>query len=91
MKTGPETAVPGETITYHFMVKNCGELPLLSGYKVYDPLLGDGVIWKGDLQPGEYDEFDMDYTVTTEDCGNLVNTAWAVGYPKRPDGTFAPR
>lgn len=38
-KTGPLTAMPGETITYHFLVNNCGDTYLGGGVQVYDPLL----------------------------------------------------
>ena len=38
-KTGPETAMPGDTITYHFWVNNCGDTYLGGGVQVYDPLL----------------------------------------------------
>ena len=80
-KTGPETANPGETITYHFWVHNCGELVLHGGAQVYDPLFGDAPIWDGDLEPGEIHEFDMAYTLLDDHCGNFTNNAWAVGHP----------
>ncbi len=79
-KTGPETAGPGETITYHFWLKNCGNVILKGGAQVYDPLFGDAPIWDGDLQPGEIVEFDKTYTLP-DDCGDFTNHAWAVGHP----------
>ena len=50
-KAGPETAAPGDTVTYHFLVKNCGDVVLKGGAQVYDPLFGDDPIWDGDLEP----------------------------------------
>ena len=85
-KTGPETAEPGETITYHFWVQNCGDVALEGGAQVYDPLFGDEPIWSGSLQPGEVAEFDMTYTLPEDACGNFTNTAHAVGHPPdQPD------
>jgi YqxM protein len=79
-KTGPDTAAPGETITYHFWLKNCGDVALVGGAQVYDSLFGDAPIWSGDLDPGEIVEFDRAYTLP-DDCGEFTNTAWAVGHP----------
>ena len=79
-KTGPETAGPGETITYHFRVENCGCVILDSGAKVIDFLFGGNAIWSGVLQPGQVEEFDRTYTLPDE-CEDLTNTAWAFGYP----------
>jgi len=82
----PETAEPGETITYHFWVQNCGDVALEGGAQVYDPLFGDEPIWSGSLQPGEVAEFDMTYTLPEDACGNFTNTAHAVGHPPdQPD------
>lgn len=78
-KTGHVTAKPGEVITYHFMVTNCGDVPLC-GVKVYDPLFGSNPIWSGDLQPGQSAEFDKTYTLPEDDCSDFTNTARAEGY-----------
>jgi len=80
-KTGPETALPGETITYHFKVSNCGDVTLAGGAQVYDPLFGSSPIWDGDLEPGEFAEFDKTYTLPGDHCGDFTNDAWAVGHP----------
>jgi len=80
-KTGPETADLGQTITYHFWVENCGDIVLRGGAQVYDPLFGDGPIWDGDLEPGEVAEFDKNYTLSDDDCGDFTNEAWAIGHP----------
>jgi len=58
---------------------------------VYDPLInpdGNHEIWAGDLEPGEVVEFDRTYTPTKDDCGELNNTATAMGRPKHPDGYY---
>jgi len=95
-KTGPETVQAGETITYHFIVTNCGDVVLDSGAQVYDPLIDPSgrPIWKGVLQPGQVVEFDRTYTTTFAapdiDCGDLVNTATAVGHPTDPSGVRLP-
>ena len=72
-KTGPEAAEPGETITYHFWVKNCGDVVLHGGAQVYDPLFGNDPIWDGDLDPGEVVEFDKTYTLPECLCSDSVN------------------
>jgi len=88
-KTGPEVAAPGETITYHFWVHNCGNLPLLSGAQVYDPLLNqsdDGLLWSGNLYPDNDPrgpsevEFTWEYTLPVDYCGEFTNDAWAEGH-----------
>ena len=86
-KTGPETAYPGDTITYHFWVHNCGDIILAGGAHVYDLLFGEAAIWDGDLEPNEIHEFDMEYTLPDDLCGDLTtnteftNNAWAIGHP----------
>jgi uncharacterized repeat protein (TIGR01451 family) len=80
-KTGPETASPGDTITYDFTVTNCGDIAFRSGAQCKDFLLG-GQIFQGDLLPEEIKEFSWDYTVTIDDCGELKNIAKCVGYPE---------
>lgn len=84
-KTGPETARPGETITYHFRVHNCGDLPLLSGGMVFDNLFGESPIWQQNpFGPGEVADFDMTYTLPGDFCGEFTNRACAIGH--NPDG-----
>jgi len=80
-KAGPETAAPGDTVTYHFLVKNCGDVVLKGGAQVYDPLFGDDPIWDGDLEPEEVVEFDKTYDLPSDHCGGFTNDAWAVGHP----------
>lgn len=79
-KTGPETAHPGETITYHFWLHNCGDVTLGGSAQVYDSLFGPDPIWSGDLEPAEVIEFDWAYTLPDDNCGELANTAHAVGH-----------
>lgn len=91
VKTGPGSVSVGDTITYHFQVVNTGDVVLHGGAQVYDPMLnpcGDHEIWSGVIQPGQVVELDRTYTTTTCDCGDLVNTAAAVGHPQRPDGVY---
>lgn len=85
-KTGPETAAPGDTITYHFWVKNCGNVKLWAGYAVYDPLFGSVPIWSSTLEPGAVHEFNKTYTLPGDYCGEFINAAWAIGHPLTPDG-----
>jgi hypothetical protein len=85
-KTGPRTAEPGATITYHFWVKNCGDVTLAGGAQVYDPLFGDDPIWNGELQPGQVHEFDKSHTLPDDHCGDFTNNAWAIGHPLGPEG-----
>ena len=80
-KTGPETAGRGGTITYHFRVRNCGDIILGGGAQVYDSLFGSDPIWSGDLKPGKVHEFDVAYTLPNDHCGEFTNTASAVGHP----------
>jgi hypothetical protein len=90
-KTGPQTSQTGETITYHFRVQNIGDVVQHGGAQVYDPMINpdkDHKIWNGILQPGQVVEFDQVYTITADDVGELVNTAWATGHPLRPDGKY---
>lgn len=90
-KTGVESAVPGDEINYTFEIYNCGDITLAEGVYLYDPMFGDGVIWTGDLDPEESHTFSKSYTVTSDDCGNLVNNAWAIGYPVGYGGQYPVR
>jgi hypothetical protein len=92
-KTGPDSVNVGEKIVYHFRLVNCGDLVHHGGAHVYDPLInkyGNHEIWSGVVWPGEVVEFDKTYTTKEEDCGELVNTATAIGHPKHPDGYYLP-
>ncbi len=88
-KTGPTSVNAGDQITYHFKIKNCGDIVLHGGAHVYDAMLnpnGNHEIWSGVLQPGDSAEFDRNYTTTANDCGNLTNHATAMGHPQMPSG-----
>jgi len=87
-KTGPETAEVGETITYTFVLTNCGTTPLKGGAHVYDPLFSSGSIWDGDMYPGDVVEFEKTYTVQASDFPTLTNTARAVGHPPSMDAVY---
>jgi len=80
LKTGPEWATPGETITFTFNVTNNGEVPLTDVY-VTDPLLGeDWTYWIGDLDVGESVVFTADYTIPSCFTGDKIcNFAYAFG------------
>jgi hypothetical protein len=75
-KVGPEYAYKGEAIEYTITVNNTGE------YDIFDVLVEDetlGFSWKGDLNTGETNTFNLTYTVPCDIEGNLTNTAtvWA--------------
>ncbi|NWF88786.1 MAG: hypothetical protein HXY50_04900, partial [Ignavibacteriaceae bacterium] len=80
-----KTAKPGETITYTFVVENCGDITLGGGVDLFDPLLNPTAPHKiGNLtpvHPGTTKTLTKTYCVTSKDCGDLVNTVKAVGHP----------
>ena len=79
-KEGPATAVPGDTISFTFIVTNCGDVNFASGIAwVVDPLLSSQPLWVDTLVVGQSVTFSRDYQVTEEDCGELVNDATAFG------------
>jgi uncharacterized repeat protein (TIGR01451 family) len=95
LKTGPESAQVGETITFFFDVWNDGEVPLENVY-VYDPLfedyegmeayfyLADDVDQDGVLDVGEHWKFSVQFTIPADyldgaACGQLNNYACAHG------------
>ncbi|MFA5804308.1 MAG: SdrD B-like domain-containing protein [Melioribacteraceae bacterium] len=83
-KTGPASVNVGDKITYSFTVTNCGDVLLAGGARVYDALLnpaGDHQIQYLTLTPGQSATFTYDYTTTPNNCGNLVNNAWVIGFP----------
>ena len=66
-------------------MENCGDVVLHGGVSVYDPLIkpgGDHEIWWSVVWPGDVYTFDHTYTPGQDECGELVNTATAVGHPK---------
>ena len=85
IKEGPETARPGDVITYTFKVENCGDVTLSGGVDVYDDLINPNGNHKikniTPVHPGETKFFEKEYTVTEADCGELTNHAWAIGHP----------
>ncbi|MFC2084140.1 SdrD B-like domain-containing protein [Bacteroidota bacterium] len=88
-KTGPTSVVEaGQTITYHFAVHNCGDVLLSGGVDVYDSLLNstpDHWIKNVTVPKGTVEQFTVTYTTTEEDCGQLINNAWAIGHPSLPE------
>ena len=89
-KTGPTSVQAGETITYHFVYENCGDIVHSGGAKVYDDMINPvslHLIWSySPVWPGEVKEFDRTYVTTEDDCGELENCAWSVGHTPKPYG-----
>ncbi len=86
IKEGPETAEPGDEITYTFKIENCGDVKLVGGFDLYDELLNPNGDHKIDhrtpLLPGNIEIIEKTYTVTEDDCGELTNHAWVIGHPE---------
>jgi len=82
-KTGPTTAIPGQTITYTFTVTNCGDVTLGGGVQVFDLLLvpSGAKIWHETVYAGVTKTFTKTYTIPADFCGELINTASALGHP----------
>ena len=77
-KDGPAEARVGETIVYHFVVVNCGNV-VLTDVSVDDPHLG-GEIWSANsLVVGQVAVFSVEYTIQENEPSPLVNTAVASG------------
>ncbi|RME85889.1 MAG: hypothetical protein D6775_01570, partial [Caldilineae bacterium] len=92
-KTGTTAVTLGNSITYTFTVENTGDVVLHGGVSVYDPLInpaGDHEIWNHIVWPGEVYQFTRTYTPSANQCGDLTNTATAVGHPLYPDGSSLP-
>ncbi|MDZ7764618.1 MAG: SdrD B-like domain-containing protein [Melioribacteraceae bacterium] len=88
IKEGPQTAEPGDEITYTFTVENCGDVELGGGVTVYDEMLnpnGNHQIKYLTVEAGQTKTFEEKYTIPQDFCGDLVNYSWAVGDPV--DGT----
>lgn len=75
-KIGPEHAYPGESIKYTIIVNNTADTDLVDVI-VEDEMLGFS--WKGDLNAGESNVFNLTYTVPCDAAGTLTNTVvvWA--------------
>lgn len=76
IKTGPDSAQVGETITYDFEVKNNELVDPLENAVVTDPMFGAG--WSkslGTITAGGSKSFSQTYTVKATDPNPLVNTA----------------
>jgi hypothetical protein len=82
-KSCPETAMPGDTITYHYRLENCGDYDHKGAAQVYDPLFGPDPIWDNELPATAIVEFDKTYTLP-EKCDPFQNHAWAIGHPWDP-------
>jgi uncharacterized repeat protein (TIGR01451 family) len=85
VKSGPVTAHEGDTVTYTFTVTNTGDIPL-SSVTVTDNVAGNALYVSGDsnanskLDLSETWVFTKDYTISTPQTANVVNTATACGY-----------
>ncbi len=75
-KVGPESACKGEEIMYTIEVDNTGDFDF-SGVVVSDEMLGFS--WKGDLNAGETNVFNLTYRVPRDAEESLTNTVtvWA--------------
>ncbi|MGN6325371.1 DUF7507 domain-containing protein [Pseudolysinimonas sp.] len=87
--SGPATFVPGQTLTYHFVVTNTGNVAL-SGIVVTDSgFTGTGAFPTNppcpqtSLAPGAQMTCDVDYVLTSDDlnAGSVSNSATAEGTP----------
>ena len=93
VKTGPATALVGDTITYTFTVTNdtvAGDGSAVSAVSVVDDVAGVGSYMSGDtntnglLESGESWVFEASYTVLVSDPDPLNNTVTVTGTD--PDG-----
>lgn len=83
-KSGPNTADPGEEVTYDFGVSNTSSTAGLTNVQVTDPLLG-GILWgPQDLAAGGNVSFNVNYIIPGGASGAVVNTATVTGID--PDG-----
>ncbi|PKL84408.1 MAG: hypothetical protein CVV24_00285 [Ignavibacteriae bacterium HGW-Ignavibacteriae-3] len=75
----------GETVTYSFLVENCGDIQLHGGVDIFDAMLnptGNNLIEHINiLNPRTSTTFTKTYVTSDKDCGQLVNRARAVGHP----------
>jgi choice-of-anchor A domain-containing protein/uncharacterized repeat protein (TIGR01451 family) len=71
----------GDTITYSFIVENCGDIQLAGGIDVYDALLGMNPYHITVLDPGNTYKFTKTYVTSDKDCGQLLNSVHADGHP----------
>jgi len=75
-KTGPATAAPGETITYHYTVTNTGPAavtPVLSDDKAGTPIYDSGdTNGDGKIQPTETWLYHADYLVPADAAGTSI-------------------
>ena len=80
-----KTAIPGEIITYTFIVENCGDITLSGGVDLYDKMINPVAPYKianiTPVLPGTTKSITKTYCVKATDCGDLVNTVKAVGHP----------
>ena len=76
-KTGPSTAMPGDTIKYYLTVTNTGNIPL----EVYsdDPTLNISDRYLGTYQPGASNLVEVEYEVPGDASGSIENTAKVTG------------
>ncbi len=72
-----EVSVPGNTVTYHYCIENCGDIPLEIESVVDSvvPSVADAFVAQdcGTLDPGEECCFDVDYVIPEDAADPLVN------------------
>lgn len=76
-KSGPEAAVPGDTITYNYTVDNTGNCILYNVLLVDDKIPGPILLSSNELAPGASATGSADYTVLVSEDDPLENTATA--------------
>jgi protocatechuate 3,4-dioxygenase beta subunit len=88
VKTGPESASPGDLVEFEFNVTNTGEVPLCGVY-LFDPMLNPEPILLPDLVPGDYVIVHMVYIVPCEGIGDSICNevhVWGVYNDVQVDG-----
>jgi choice-of-anchor A domain-containing protein/uncharacterized repeat protein (TIGR01451 family) len=75
----------GETVTYSFLIENCGDVQLHGGIDVFDKMINptaNYLIQHIDvLDAGKSTTFTKTYITGANDCGTIINTAIAQGHP----------
>ena len=77
-----QSAQVGDVITYTIVVTNTGDITHSGGVDVFDAMIFSPNPYHIDkLFPGTSETITRQYTVTANDCGELINTVRADGHP----------